>query len=84
MFQYLKRGYEENGDCLFTRSQMEKIRGNGHKILIRHKRNVFTMRKMNHWNNSSREVVAHPALDNFMIWLNRVPCHAFAKKDWTR
>ncbi|GAB0203846.1 hypothetical protein GRJ2_002850200 [Grus japonensis] len=31
MFQYLKGGYKEDGDSLFTRSHMEKIRGNGCK-----------------------------------------------------
>ncbi|GAB0176126.1 hypothetical protein GRJ2_000077800 [Grus japonensis] len=29
MFQYLKGGYKEDGDSLFTRSHMEKIKGNG-------------------------------------------------------
>ncbi|GAB0181685.1 mitochondrial enolase superfamily member 1 [Grus japonensis] len=31
MFQYLKGGYKEDGDCLFTRSHVEKMRGNGCK-----------------------------------------------------
>ena len=30
MFQYLKSGYKQ-GDSLFTRSHMEKMRGNGYK-----------------------------------------------------
>ena len=34
MFQYLKSGYKEDGDCLFTRSHMEKMRGNGYKLLL--------------------------------------------------
>ncbi|KAK4832290.1 hypothetical protein QYF61_021689 [Mycteria americana] len=34
MFQYLKAGYKEDGDSLFTRSHMEKTRGNGYKLLL--------------------------------------------------
>ena len=34
MFQYLKGGYKEDGDSLFTRSHMEKMRGNGYKLLL--------------------------------------------------
>ena len=33
MFQYLKGGFKEDGDFLFTRSHMEKTRGNGYKLL---------------------------------------------------
>ena len=29
MFQYLKGGYKEDGDSLFTGSHTEKMRGNG-------------------------------------------------------
>ena len=35
MFQYLKGGYREDGDHLFTRNQMEKIRCSGYKLLLR-------------------------------------------------
>ncbi|GAB0179422.1 mitochondrial enolase superfamily member 1 [Grus japonensis] len=34
MFQYLKGGYKEDGDSLFTRSHMEKTWGNGCKLLL--------------------------------------------------
>ncbi|KAK4807417.1 hypothetical protein QYF61_001180 [Mycteria americana] len=34
MFQYLKGGYKEDEDSLFTRSHMEKMRGNGYKLLL--------------------------------------------------
>ncbi|XP_051472722.1 COMM domain-containing protein 8 isoform X4 [Apus apus] len=34
MFQYLKGGYQEDGDPLFTRSLMEETRGNGHKLIL--------------------------------------------------
>ena len=32
VFQYLKGGYKEDGGSLFTRSHMEKTRGNGYKL----------------------------------------------------
>ena len=35
MFQYLKGGYKEDEDSLFTRSHMEKMRGNGYKEFLR-------------------------------------------------
>jgi len=34
MFQYLKRGYKEDGDSLFTRSHMEEMRCNGYKLIL--------------------------------------------------
>ena len=34
MFQYLKGGYEEDGESLFTRSRMEKARADGYKLLL--------------------------------------------------
>ncbi|KAK4816693.1 LOW QUALITY PROTEIN: hypothetical protein QYF61_020401 [Mycteria americana] len=33
-FQYLKGGYKEDEDSLFTRSHMEKTRGNGYKLIL--------------------------------------------------
>jgi len=34
MFQYLKGGYKEDGDSLFTRSHMQKTRANGYKLIL--------------------------------------------------
>lgn len=34
MLQYLKAGYKENEYLLFTRSCIEKMRGNGFKYLL--------------------------------------------------
>lgn len=34
MFQYLKGGYKEDGDSLFTRSHMEKTRADGYKLIL--------------------------------------------------
>ena len=80
MFQYLKGGYKEDGDSLFTRSHMEKTRGNGYKLLLGRFRldtrgKFFTMRTISHWNNLPREVVDSPTLDTFKIQLDRVLGH---------
>jgi len=53
MFQYLKAGYKKDGDCSFTRSNMEKMRGNGYKLLLGKfqldtRGKLFTMRKVSH------------------------------------
>jgi len=34
MFQYLKGGYKEEKDSLFTRGHIEKMRGNGYKLFL--------------------------------------------------
>jgi len=34
VFHYLKGGYKEDGDSLFTRSHMEKMRGNEWKLFL--------------------------------------------------
>ena len=56
MFQYLKGSYKEDGDFLFTRNNMEKMRGNGYMLLLGIFRldtrgKFFTMRTISHWNN---------------------------------
>lgn len=35
IFQFLKCGYKEDGTSLYTRSHMEMMRRNGHKLLLR-------------------------------------------------
>ena len=80
MFQYLKGGYKEDGDSLFTRSHMEKMRGNGYKLLLRRfqldtRGKFFTMRTISHWNNLPREVVDSPTLDTLKIRVGRVLGH---------
>ena len=80
MFQYLKGGYKEDGDSLFTRSHMEKMRGNGYKLLLGRfqldtRGKFFIMRTISHWNNLPREVVDSPTLDAFKIQLDRVLGH---------
>ena len=91
-FHYLKGGYKEDGDSLFTRSHMEKTRSNGYKLLLGRFQldtggKLFTMKTISHWNNLPREVVDLPTLDTFKIQMARVLGHldcAFAKKGWTR
>ncbi|KAK4826043.1 hypothetical protein QYF61_003942 [Mycteria americana] len=80
MFQYLKGGYKEDGDSLFTRSHMEKTRANGYKSLLGRfqldtRGKFFTMRTTSRWNNLPREVVDSPTLDTFKIRLDRVLGH---------
>jgi len=70
MFQYLKGGYKEDGDSLFTRSHMEKTRGNEYKLLLGRfqldtRGKFFTVRTTSHWNNLPREVVDSSTLDTF-------------------
>lgn len=70
MFQYLKGGYKEDGDFLFTRSHMEKTRGNRYKLLLRRfqldmREQFFAMRTISHWNNLPGEVADSPTLDTF-------------------
>ncbi|PKU32063.1 hypothetical protein llap_17634 [Limosa lapponica baueri] len=74
MFQYLKK---EDGDSLFTRSHMEKMRANGYRLLqgrfqLDTGGKIFTMRTISHWNNLPREVVDSSTLDTSKIRLDRV------------
>ncbi|PKU49449.1 hypothetical protein llap_314 [Limosa lapponica baueri] len=80
MFQYLKGGYKEDGDSLFTRGHMEKTRGNGYKLLLGRFRldargEFFTMTTISHWNNVPSEVVDSPSFDTLKIQLHRVVGH---------
>ncbi|KAK4830472.1 hypothetical protein QYF61_011196 [Mycteria americana] len=80
MFQYLKGGYKANGDSLFTRSHMEKMRGNGYKLLLGRfqldtRGKFFTMRTISHWNNLPRQAVDSPTVGTFRIRLDGVLGH---------
>lgn len=89
MLQYLRGGYKENEDLLFTRSCIEKIWGNGFKFLleISHlntRGKVFLMGTISHWPN-----LPSPTFRNFQGLAGEsagpscLNC-AFAKKEWTR
>ena len=80
MYQYLRGSYKEDGGSLFTRSHLERTRGNGHKLLLGRFRldrrgKFFTVRTVNHWNNLPREVVDSTTLDTFKSRLDRVLGH---------
>ena len=80
MFQYLKNGYKEDGDSLFTRSHLEKMRRDGYKLLLGTfqldtRGKFFTVRTVSHWNDFCREVVDSQTLDTFKIQLDRVLGH---------
>jgi len=71
--QYLKGGYKEGRDSLFTRSHMENTRDNWYKLLLGRfqldtRGKLFTI--INHWNNLPREVVDSLALDTFKTQLD--------------
>ena len=68
VFQYLKGSYKEDRGLLFTRSHMEKTRGNWYKLHRKRfhlniKKKLFTVRTINHWNNFPRDVVEFPLLE---------------------
>lgn len=69
---------------------MEKMRGDGYKFLLKRfqldtRGNSFSMGAISHWNNISQGSGGFPALDTFVILLDRVlsclDC-AFPKKYW--
>jgi len=77
MFHCLKSGYKEDGDSLFTRSNVEKMRGSGYKLhlgtfRLDRRGKFFTMRTTSHWNSLPREVVDCTMLVTFQIQLDRV------------
>jgi len=56
LFQYLKGGYKEDGDSFSTRSRMEKMRGNGYKLLLGRLQldtmgKIFAVRTISHCND---------------------------------
>lgn len=73
MFQSLKGGCKEDGDSVFTKSHMEKMRANAYELLLGRLQLVtrgkfFTI---NHWNELPRKVVDSPTLDIVNIQLGR-------------
>ena len=69
-FQYLKGAYKQEGECLFTRVDGDRTRGNGFKLRqgrfrLAMRRKFFTQRAVTHWNRLPKEAVDAPSLEAF-------------------
>ena len=74
-FQYLKGVYKQEGECLFTRVDGDRTRGNGFKLRqgrfrLDIRRKFFTQRVVKHWNRLPKEVVDAPSLEAFKARLD--------------
>lgn len=68
--QYLKDGYKENGDYLFTGSHRESRNGNGYMLLLGAfqldaRGEYFPVRTISCWNNLPKEIMNSATSDTF-------------------
>jgi len=71
-YKYLKGGFPEDRDRLFSVVPSDRTRGNGHKLKQRKFR--LNMRVTEPWNRLPREVVESPSLEIFKTHLHKVLC----------
>ena len=74
-FQYLMGVYKEEGECLFTRVDSDRTRGNGFKLRqgrfrLDTRRTLFIRRVVMQWNRLPKEVVDAPSLEAFKARLD--------------
>ena len=71
-YKYLQGGCQEDGARLFPVVPSDRTRGNGHKL--KHRKNFFPLRVMEHWNRLPRGAVESPSLEIFQTYLDAVLC----------
>ena len=77
VYKYLRGGFQEDGDSLFSVVPSKRTRSNGHKLKHRKfwlnmRRHFFTVRVTEHWNRMPREAVESPSLEIFKTRLDAI------------